>query len=98
MQWFHGDHTMLEMIEKKRCLCKEIKDHHLSSTNPEAQTDNMFTQIKIVPTINRVSQEHTGISTPHQKSLASEFIEHIRPINTYERKHIWQIGLCTHRI
>ncbi|XP_010610072.1 neuronal tyrosine-phosphorylated phosphoinositide-3-kinase adapter 2 [Fukomys damarensis] len=25
MQWFHGDHTMLEMIEKKRCLCKEIK-------------------------------------------------------------------------
>ncbi|XP_007668056.2 neuronal tyrosine-phosphorylated phosphoinositide-3-kinase adapter 2 [Ornithorhynchus anatinus] len=25
MQWLHGDHTMLEMIEKKRCLCKEIK-------------------------------------------------------------------------
>ncbi|XP_064441912.1 neuronal tyrosine-phosphorylated phosphoinositide-3-kinase adapter 2 [Mirounga angustirostris] len=25
MPWFHGDHTMLEMIEKKRCLCKEIK-------------------------------------------------------------------------
>ncbi|XP_053165332.1 neuronal tyrosine-phosphorylated phosphoinositide-3-kinase adapter 2 isoform X1 [Hemicordylus capensis] len=25
MQWIHGDHTMLEMIEKKRCLCKEIK-------------------------------------------------------------------------
>lgn len=25
MQWVHGDHTMLEMIEKKRCLCKEIK-------------------------------------------------------------------------
>uniref|UniRef100_A0A8D0HCV9 Neuronal tyrosine-phosphorylated phosphoinositide-3-kinase adaptor 2 n=1 Tax=Sphenodon punctatus TaxID=8508 RepID=A0A8D0HCV9_SPHPU len=25
MQWLHGDHTMLDMIEKKRCLCKEIK-------------------------------------------------------------------------
>ncbi|XP_068960646.1 neuronal tyrosine-phosphorylated phosphoinositide-3-kinase adapter 2 [Petaurus breviceps papuanus] len=25
MQWLHGDHTMMEMIEKKRCLCKEIK-------------------------------------------------------------------------
>ncbi|KAM4836497.1 neuronal tyrosine-phosphorylated phosphoinositide-3-kinase adapter 2 [Thomomys bottae] len=25
MPWFHGDHTMLEMIEKKRCLCQEIK-------------------------------------------------------------------------
>ncbi|KAM8953431.1 neuronal tyrosine-phosphorylated phosphoinositide-3-kinase adapter 2 [Pelodytes ibericus] len=25
MQWLHGDHTMMEMIEKKRSLCKEIK-------------------------------------------------------------------------
>ncbi|XP_005024576.1 neuronal tyrosine-phosphorylated phosphoinositide-3-kinase adapter 2 isoform X1 [Anas acuta] len=25
MQWLQGDHTMLDMIEKKRCLCKEIK-------------------------------------------------------------------------
>ncbi|XP_043926178.1 neuronal tyrosine-phosphorylated phosphoinositide-3-kinase adapter 2-like [Protopterus annectens] len=25
MQWIYGDNTMLEMIEKKRCLCKEIK-------------------------------------------------------------------------
>ncbi|XP_038671624.1 neuronal tyrosine-phosphorylated phosphoinositide-3-kinase adapter 2 isoform X2 [Scyliorhinus canicula] len=24
-QWFYGDNTLLEMIEKKRCLCKEIK-------------------------------------------------------------------------
>ncbi|XP_078420263.1 neuronal tyrosine-phosphorylated phosphoinositide-3-kinase adapter 2 [Cetorhinus maximus] len=24
-QWFYGDNTILEMIEKKRCLCKEIK-------------------------------------------------------------------------
>ncbi|XP_043557606.1 neuronal tyrosine-phosphorylated phosphoinositide-3-kinase adapter 2 [Chiloscyllium plagiosum] len=24
-QWFYGDSTILEMIEKKRCLCKEIK-------------------------------------------------------------------------
>uniref|UniRef100_H3B8Q4 Neuronal tyrosine-phosphorylated phosphoinositide-3-kinase adaptor 2 n=1 Tax=Latimeria chalumnae TaxID=7897 RepID=H3B8Q4_LATCH len=26
MQWLYGDNTMLEMIEKKRCLCKEIKE------------------------------------------------------------------------
>ncbi|MBN3274850.1 NYAP2 kinase, partial [Polyodon spathula] len=25
MQWVYGDNTMMEMIEKKRCLCKEIK-------------------------------------------------------------------------
>ncbi|XP_041060674.1 neuronal tyrosine-phosphorylated phosphoinositide-3-kinase adapter 2 [Carcharodon carcharias] len=25
LQWFYGDNTILEMIEKKRCLCKEIK-------------------------------------------------------------------------
>lgn len=25
MQWLYGDHTMMEMIEKKRTLCKEIK-------------------------------------------------------------------------
>ncbi|XP_068135354.1 neuronal tyrosine-phosphorylated phosphoinositide-3-kinase adapter 2 isoform X1 [Hyperolius riggenbachi] len=25
MQWLYGDHTMMEMIEKKRTLCREIK-------------------------------------------------------------------------
>ncbi|XP_066565798.1 neuronal tyrosine-phosphorylated phosphoinositide-3-kinase adapter 2 [Amia ocellicauda] len=25
MQWVYGDNTMMDMIEKKRCLCKEIK-------------------------------------------------------------------------
>ncbi|KAG8580948.1 hypothetical protein GDO81_007485 [Engystomops pustulosus] len=25
MQWLYGDHTMMEMIEKKRTLCQEIK-------------------------------------------------------------------------
>ncbi|XP_039615617.1 neuronal tyrosine-phosphorylated phosphoinositide-3-kinase adapter 2 [Polypterus senegalus] len=26
IQWMYGDNTMMEMIEKKRCLCKEIKE------------------------------------------------------------------------
>ncbi|XP_048361680.1 neuronal tyrosine-phosphorylated phosphoinositide-3-kinase adapter 2 isoform X2 [Sphaerodactylus townsendi] len=41
MQWLHGDHTMLEMIEKKRCLCKEIKARQKSEKGGLCKQDSM---------------------------------------------------------